>query len=353
VVDAVFHAHRLQWVLDGRLLFTQVMPSGVTFPYAIGLYVFAAPWSMVTSDFVTLLRVIVVTAEVGAGLLAFVMVRRWWRDDRAAILTVVLLGLVPRTYEIVGNANMTNAFGQSMAFAVLAMATLAVWPRPFGRTWFGFLLLTAAAMLCHVGTLTLLGGILTLLSIITWWWGDRADRTRAIAVMSATVGAVLVAVGVYYEHFGDAYASAARVSSAGADTVYATVSSKVGDTLHVALLGLGWPLVVLGIVGAWRVTTQRQTNRLTWLIAALGAGGTFLAAAVVVMPVEASFQRYNAEFFSRVILATYPAVVLCAAAGLSGWWARGGVWRVASVAGLAAAALIGLRAWVGWMTIIP
>jgi len=41
LVDAVFHAHRFEWVLSGRYYFTQGMPSGVSFPYAIGLYVFA------------------------------------------------------------------------------------------------------------------------------------------------------------------------------------------------------------------------------------------------------------------------------------------------------------------------
>ena len=35
-------------------------------------------------------------------------------------------GLVPRTFEIVGAANLTNAFGQSVALAALAAATL--WP---------------------------------------------------------------------------------------------------------------------------------------------------------------------------------------------------------------------------------
>ncbi|MBA2306288.1 MAG: hypothetical protein H0W08_27170, partial [Acidobacteria bacterium] len=38
VVDAVFHAHRLEWVLGGRYYFTQPMPGGVQFPYAIGLF---------------------------------------------------------------------------------------------------------------------------------------------------------------------------------------------------------------------------------------------------------------------------------------------------------------------------
>ena len=43
IVDAVFHAHRFEWVLAGRFYFTQLSTSATPFPYAIGLYVFSAP----------------------------------------------------------------------------------------------------------------------------------------------------------------------------------------------------------------------------------------------------------------------------------------------------------------------
>jgi hypothetical protein len=44
------------------------MPSGVEFPYAIGLYVTAAPWASLTRDHVLLLRVVVARAHVLAAL---------------------------------------------------------------------------------------------------------------------------------------------------------------------------------------------------------------------------------------------------------------------------------------------
>ena len=70
-VDVVFHAHRLMWVLEGRFFFTQPMPSGVQFPYAIGLYVFAAPWAALTRDYVLLLRIVVSAAEATGCVLVF------------------------------------------------------------------------------------------------------------------------------------------------------------------------------------------------------------------------------------------------------------------------------------------
>ena len=68
VVDAVFHARRLGWVLDGRYYFTQPMPGGVQFPYAIGLYVSAAPFAGILRDHVSLLRIVVCVAEAISGL---------------------------------------------------------------------------------------------------------------------------------------------------------------------------------------------------------------------------------------------------------------------------------------------
>jgi len=95
VIDAVFHAHRLEWVMAGRYYFTQPMPGGVTFPYAIGLYVFAAPWTILTHDYVTLLRVIACAAQVAAGALLYPVIVKAWNDRAAALMAVVLFNLVP------------------------------------------------------------------------------------------------------------------------------------------------------------------------------------------------------------------------------------------------------------------
>ena len=95
VIDAVFQAHRLEWVLSGRYFFTQTMPSGVQFPYAIALYVFAAPWSLLTRDHVALLRIVVLTMEVTAGALLYPMIVRSWGDRVAGVIAVALFSVVP------------------------------------------------------------------------------------------------------------------------------------------------------------------------------------------------------------------------------------------------------------------
>ncbi len=145
VVDAVFHAHRLDWVMEGRFFFTQPMPSGVRFPYAIGLYVFAAPWAIFTTDLVSLLRIVVTAADAIGGLLIYALIARCWGDRTVGATAAVLYGLVPLTFEIVGNANLTNAFGQSASLAALAAATLL--PLSWGqwKSWALLVLLCASA----------------------------------------------------------------------------------------------------------------------------------------------------------------------------------------------------------------
>ncbi len=349
IVDAVFHAHRLQWVLEGRFYFTQVMPSGVRFPYAIGLYVFAAPWSLLTTDFVTLLRVIVVGAEVLTGIFAYVLVSRYWQDRTAGAWAVVLLALVPRTFEIVGNANMTNAFGQSMAFAVLAVATL--WSLRWGqwRPWLGLTALTTAALLCHISTFMLLGVILVVLVGLYWWSGDKELKSSAWSIATALAVASVIAIVVYYGHFAEAYRSAARVSTAGDQTIYASLSAKAFDVARLTVQGLGWPLFLLGLVGAVHLWTTTKRDRLTRTVATLGISLVVLGIAVTVTPVEQSFQRYNAEFFSRVILATYPAFAIAGALGGVALWRRAGVWRGAAVVAFSATVWVGWSTWTMWL----
>src|SRR5688500_13475791 len=115
LVDALFHAHRLEWVMDGRYFFTQPMPGGVQFPYAIGLYVVALPFTSLITDYVTLLRVVVCLVEVVGAALLYLVVSKLWQDRLAAGVAVVCYHLVPLPYAVIGNANLTYAFGHGVS----------------------------------------------------------------------------------------------------------------------------------------------------------------------------------------------------------------------------------------------
>ena len=94
-VDAMFHAHKLDDVLAGHYFFTQPMPSGVEFPYAIGLYVTAAPWASLTRDHVLLLRVVVAIAHVLAALSLYPLVQSGWERPGAAVLALADIAALP------------------------------------------------------------------------------------------------------------------------------------------------------------------------------------------------------------------------------------------------------------------
>jgi len=105
--------------------------------------------------------------------------------------------------------------------------------------------------------------------------------------------------------------------------------------------------VVLAILGAWRLWADRARDRATlailaWTTACLA----FLGVALV--RVDAPFQRYAAEFFGRVLLATFPATVLVAARG-AGWaWQHGFSTRIVSGLLLVCATAVGAHAWLVW-----
>jgi hypothetical protein len=66
------------------------------------------------------------------------------------------------------------------------------------------------------------------------------------------------------------------------------------------------------------------------------------------MRVDAPFQRYAAEFFGRVLLATSPAWVVLAARG-TGWaWKQGLTLRLGSAVLVAWALASGMQNWNSW-----
>ncbi len=361
IIDAVFQAHRLQWVLDGRYFFTQPMPGGVQFPYAIALYVVAAPWSLVTNDFVTLLRVVVSVCEVIAGGLLYVMVVRARGDRLEGAVAAALYALVPMAFWYTGNANLTNVFGQTTAgMAIVAATTLSLQP---GRRLDVALLaaIIALAFLSHVSTFAILALTLIALAGSYWLLGGPALRAPARRILIATGVAVVVSVAAYYGHFGDVYTRALRVraqtaavatpETGGASAPRQTVPSlpaRTVEALSIARQAVGWPVLLLAAVGAWRFGAAGTRDRLACAIIAWGtAFAVFLA--VGLMRVDAQYQRYSFEFVGRVAFATYPAAAILAAYGAVWAWRAGSIARLASGSLLLATIALAVRGWIGWV----
>jgi hypothetical protein len=355
VVDAVFHAHRLDWVMTGRYFFTQPLPSGVQFPYAIGLYVFAAPWTAIARDHVALLRIVVMAAEVFAGALLYPMISRSRNDGLAGVMAVVLFSAVPLSFWTIGNANLTNVFGQ--AVALVTIASIALWSlqsRAIG-TWLGLWLLTSLALLSHVSTFAMLVTTLVAAAILFRWRGGKPLAVPSRVIMIITILAVIFAVATYYRHFGEAYQRLGRVSAASAastpqpaQTPHAPIYERVGDALFLSARAINWPILVLAI-GGLAAFVRDKGNRLAWLLGAWGVAYAVFLGVAVLTPVAGPFERYAAEFVGRVVYGTYPAAVILAAVGFASAWRAGGAWRLAAAALAGWAFAVASQDWMDWL----
>lgn len=370
LVDALFHAHRLQWVLSGRYFFTQPLPDGVQFPYAIGLYVAAAPLATLATDHVLLLRIVVMVVEAAAGVGLYAIVTRGFGDRLAGVLAVLLFHCVPLPYIVIGNANLTNAFAQAIAVMVMvAVAMLA--SRSGSRGWVLPLVLltvlTALAFLSHVSTFALLGGTLGVVTVGYAVFGTAGLRRFSGVLAAATILAALVATGLYYRHFADVYEQAffrvrASPSQAAPSSPPEAVTDepailvrplawheRAADALQQTTSSMGWPVLTLAIVGVWRLGRRSWREPVPLLLVAWG--GAWLAFLFVgtMTRVDTQYQRYAAEFLGRINLASYPVVVMFAAVGAAMLWrARPRAWPLASAVLVGAGVLIGVRMWLRW-----
>jgi hypothetical protein len=365
LVDAVFHAHRLEWVHAGRYFFTQPMPDGVSFPYAIALYVVASPWMAFTRDHVALLRIVVCVVHVAAGAALYVPIARHWNDRLAGAIAVVLWSLVPQWFVVVGNANLTNAFGQSVATAaLLAVAAVALRPRDLPQAALVFAL-AATAFLSHVSTFPLLAAALLATAAWYWWMGGPELRTPALWVAAVTLSAAIVSVVAYYGQFGEVYRTLDRVRGGPGVSARApappgessaplrggptpSVPERAATAVGVGLGAVGWPVALLAVLGAWRGARARRVDRLTLtLLAWFATCGVFLLFGVLA-PVEDRFYRYTVEFIGRVFYATWPAAIVLAGSGASWALSAGPTVRVAGVGLVAAAVWTGAASWWAW-----
>jgi hypothetical protein len=376
VVDAAFHAHRFGEVLAGRFYFTQLSTSATPFPYAIGLYLFAAPWAALTGDHIALLRIVVSATEIVAGALLYAMAVRSWGNRLAAAVAVALFSLVPLSYGIIGNANLTNAFGQAVSIVAVAAAMLAAERLKNAGPFVCVAALVTLGLMSHVSTLVLLTSTLVAMAVLFYLFGAEPLRGSSRRLLLLTFVSLLVATALYWGHFGDVYsqqiarlrAPAAKALDEGATVegpgraaagrprpaaarprgTY-SMAVRVSQAIDQTAANFGWPMLVLALVGFWRLTVEGARDRLSLVIGAWGAVTLAFVAFSVLSPGSQTYQQDAFEFIGRVEHATMPGVVLLAARGAIWAWRAGRTLRIASGTLLACAVVIGVRAWLGWL----
>jgi hypothetical protein len=206
--------------------------------------------------------------------------------------------------------------------------------------------------------------VLAVLAVMFWWLGGSTLRRSAAALAIALVLAVSFSVGVYYRHFGDVYVNALRVRTGapaataadansaqppkrGSAAVAAPFHVRTGRSLRLVAESIGWPILILAAVGAWRLAAQPGRDPLRLALAASAV--TFVVFfAVGVMRVGPEYERYSLEFVGRVAHATYPAAVIAAGWGAAWAWRAGGARRAAALALFALAIAGGITEWIQW-----
>jgi len=363
VVDAIFQAHRLEAVLGGNYFFTQLMPGGVRFPYAIGLYVTAAPWAGMIPDHVALLRIVVLLAEAIRAALLYVAVVRAWGDRLIGAAAVVFYHAAPLSYIVIGNANLTFAFGQSIAAIAVALAVSLALDRRGLLAGLAVFAVASLAFLSHVGVFPLAGLTLGATGVLYAIRGGVELRRSARIVLGAGVLAALFAVGSYYAHFPEVWATLGRISAPAASvpaqpigmgdetTGRPAAALRVGErAARAARIGVDaygpWLLVLapLGVIGVWR----RRADPLTLALGGWGVSFVLFVAFHVLAPVDAQFQRYADEFIHRVYGMTLPAVAILAASAFAWTWRQNIAWRLTGAALALAAVVLGVTQWARW-----
>jgi hypothetical protein len=336
--DALFHAHRCEWVLSGRYYFTSVAPGGYEFPYPIALYLTTFPFSALVHDtagLVALLRSLVAAADAGAGLLLYPLIAR--AGDRwAGVAAVGFYHLIPLDFQVQAVANLTNAFGQSLFVAVMAVVGMS-WLIPLSATRVVMAIaLVSWTMLSHTSTFLILFAVLALLSVwLVWPRPLRASRLGwGLALITAA--SLLLSIAAYYAHFGETYrALFGRLGGevtrpvAESDPAGRTLLGRLTSVPYYVGVYLGWPNVVLGVAGALSLWRQQPAALLRTVLGAwtLACAGFFVMG--VVTPVDL-----------RYYLAWFPALAALAGLGVTWAWRRGGAVRVVA---------LGLTSWSGWV----
>jgi len=353
VMDDVMHVHRLQYLLRGRYFFTAIPEGGFEYPQAIGLYLLAAPFTLMTPDCLSLLHIILVVSVAAAGLMLYVAIRRQWNDATVAVLAVVGIQVFPVVFDALGRASMANLFAINVS--ILAVSVLV----SIGRDgWSPSRLIVATllivlALISHFIVLMVFVPTLVIIAVFYIVCGQQETKRRGREVLVVTAVAAAISFGLYYRAFMPLYVKQfVRVADVvrgvtprdwranesyaprqlPEQTPYAPGGASIGLRLQsvprYVSICIGWPLVVLCAIGIWRLLARRADERLTLAIV-----GWFLASVLVVA------LGILTPMNMRPYLVFAPAGAVLAAAGAAWMWRAGRPWQVV---------LIGLAGWSLW-----
>ncbi len=344
VGDALFHVHRAEWVWNGRYFFTSITPRPFfEFPYAIGFYIAAWPFSPLAStpaERILLLRSLALWADTAAGLAVLLLARRFWPRGVALPIAALVYVTCRLSTQVLFAANLTNLFAQ--ALFTIAVAVLVLWSP--GRGWVaragaGTVAL-AGSFLSHFSTLMVGVPTMSALAAGPWTKGTREQKRHATWMLLVLVASLGVAYAVYYSHFHDVYAAtfarvAAREGEAATRSIAAPPGVKAARLSAETVRNFGWPLLLTAVAGLALLRRAARDDTLTRVVYAWSLAWLLLTGLGVLTAVEL---RANLSF--------QPVVVLLATCTLALWAERGVVGKWLAIAAGLVIASDGIREWI-------
>jgi len=314
VSDAVFHANQLAKVAAGDFFITSVTQHArpFRFPYGVSFYALLAPLARAGLDGVWLVRAGAAASGIAASAGLFLLLAS--RGPATAALAVVLLQLLPGTFDVYSFGNLSNVFAQSMTALFFCW-----WAGRARGGWAAGAVLLALGALGHFSSFVVLAALCAAMALFRRGELD-VDRTRAMAVVVGLGLALL-----YYASFWRLAADQLpRLLEGGGQGRGA--SRGAWDAVRMQVLGVvqqwGIPAIILGVIGRPRP----RRSLLERDLAAYWLAGAALALPAVLTPLDV-----------RYLYALTLPVAVAGAWGLAALAARGSAGR------LAGALLFGLQ----------
>lgn len=304
VSDAVFHANNL-----GRVAAGDFFPTSVTqharpfrFPYGVSFYALLVPLFRAGIDAVALVRWGAALAGLAASAALFALLVP--RGPAFAALAVVILQLLPGTFDVLSFGNLSNAFAQAVTVLFFAW-----WAGRARGTWATGALLFALAATAHLSAFVVLAALAAALA-----WFRRASLARDRTRLGALAGG-LAAAGAYYASFVPLVASqVGRLGEGGGAGGEGVLAALVRQAASV-LAQWGVPAVLLALWG------RPDPDDLGRDLVAFWAAGGLLALTALVSPLDV-----------RYLYALTAALAVAAATGAMRLYAAGGARRALAAA---------------------
>lgn len=277
--DLAMHAHRLETVMTGDLVFTNPLPDGRDAPYPPAYYMILAPIGYLWSNHEMLLKLSSSLLDASGVLIVFYIVKRARLGGLAASASGVIYSFSPYTFMVLSWGNHTNLFGQWAALLLLAALITAL--TGTGAPWRALTLVLVASALTftsHYGSLllSLLGVALVL--ILCLLFADRPSRIRAFYAALPVVVALPLVYFLYYSHFTSLIAGQmAALGGGGGSHAAGSGLREVGRLVRsdLGLLGAFSPALLFAGIGLAALTRRATVFTLAiaaWAVAATSFG---------------------------------------------------------------------------------